>query len=492
MAAKRKKRRAFEKCAVIYLRYSTHNQTDLSIEYQREITEKYCADKGYTVVKHFIDEAKSGTTDKRDSFQAMIAEAHNEPPWSKIIVFSFNRFARNKDYDSHYKIVLMELGITIESATQDNSDTPQARLVRNVTASFDAYQPECCAVHTHAAMLTKAKKCEHCGGTPPLGFDVLDKKLVINEYEAETVRLIFDMYDKNYSYNAMIKVLDEQGRTTKCGSSFKKTSFNSILKQEKYKGTFVWNRAASKNFDDTHNSHASKPLNEQVRVDGGCAAIVDEALFNRVQDKMNDNRKSNLRSGGKRHYMLGGMSKIYCAECGSAMVGAANKSHGKTHRYYVCPKHKPKSCKLKNLRADYLEKLLCVTIVNKTVNTNNYTQYNALLKELVGKKPGKGICRELAGVKKAIDNILKVLETHPTDEAMEHFSSLTAKKDALKSRLDAVNNVPQITPDNLKNLRIQLAKELKNSSDPLTYDIIDKIVKRVTVGKDNIEIELHI
>lgn len=75
---------------------------------------------------------------------------------------------------------------------------------------------------------------------------------------------------------------------------------------------------------------------------------------------------------------------------------------------------------------------------------------------------------------------------------MEHFSSLTAKKDALQSRLDAVNNVPQITPDKLKNLRIQLAKELKNSSDPLTYDIIDKIVKRVTVGKDNIEIELHI
>ena len=287
MAAKRKKRRAFEKCAVIYLRYSTHNQTDLSIEYQREITEKYCADRGYTVVKHFIDEAKSGTTDKRDLFQA-------------------------------------------------------------------------------------------------------------------------------------------------------------------------------------------------------------EALFNRVQDKMNDNRKSNLRSGGKRHYMLGGMSKIYCAECGSAMVGAANKSHGKTHRYYVCPKHKQKSCKLKNLRADYLEKLLCVTIVNKTLNKNNYTRYNDLLKESAGKKPGKGICKELAGVKKAIDNILKVLETHPTDEAMEHFSSLTAKKDALKSRLDAVNNVPQITPDKLKNLRIQLAKELKNSSDPLTYDIIDKIVKRVTVGKDNIEIELHI
>lgn len=190
--------------------------------------------------------------------------------------------------------------------------------------------------------------------------------------------------------------------------------------------------------------------------------------------------------------MLGGMSKIYCAECGSAMVGAANKSHGKTHRYYVCPKHKQKSCKLKNLRADYLEKLLCVTIVHKTLNKNNYTRYNDLLKESAGKKPGKGICRELAGVKKAIDNILKVLETHPTDEAMEHFSSLTAKKDALQSRVDAVNNVPQITPDNLKNLRIQLAKELKNSSDPLTYDIIDKIVKRVTVGKDNIEIELHI
>ena len=107
MAGRSKKSRGFENRAVLYLRYSTHNQTDLSIEYQREKATEYCEKAGYIIVKSFIDEARSGTTDKREAFQQMIEEATDNPTWSKVIVFSFNRFARNKDFDGYYKIILI-------------------------------------------------------------------------------------------------------------------------------------------------------------------------------------------------------------------------------------------------------------------------------------------------------------------------------------------------------------------------------------------------
>ena len=134
MARKRKNRVGFENSVVAYLRYSTHNQSDLSIEYQRDKIDRYCRDNGLTIVRYYIDEAKTATSDKREAFQNMITEALDEPPWSRIIVFSFNRFARNTDYAGYYKIQLMQKGITIESATESNENTPEARLSRNVTA----------------------------------------------------------------------------------------------------------------------------------------------------------------------------------------------------------------------------------------------------------------------------------------------------------------------------------------------------------------------
>ena len=297
----------------LYARYSSDNQRSESIDAQLRAMKAYCEQNKFVIVETYINEARSATTDNRPSFQKMIADSANHS-FNILLVHKLDRFARNRYDSAVYKRELKKNGVQVYSVLENLDNSPESIMMEAVLEGMAEYYSQNLGREVIKGMRENALKCIHTGGKPPLGYDVdpETKKLVINEYEAETVRLIFDMYDKNYSYNAMIKVLDEQGRTTKSGSSFKKTSFNSILKQEKYKGTFVWNRAASKNFDDTHNSHASKPLNEQVRVDGGCAAIVDEALFNRVQDKMNDNRKSNLRSGGKRHYMLGGMGKIYC------------------------------------------------------------------------------------------------------------------------------------------------------------------------------------
>ena len=492
MARKSKSRRGFNNRVVTYLRYSTHNQNELSIEYQLEEVNEYCAKAGYTIVKHYIDEAKSGKNDKRQAFQEMIDDAHNNPTWSKIIIFSFNRFSRSVELDGHYKTILSKIGIDIESATENNANTPEARLARNMTCSFSAYMPEACAVHTHAALKTKAKKCQHCGGVPPLGYDIKDEMLVINDYEAETVRLIFNMYDKNYSYNDMIKVLNAQGRTTKKGCAFQKTSFSSILMQEKYKGIYVWNKTEAKDFDALRNNHAYKPLEEQVRINGGCPAIIDTALFDRVQEKMKNNRKQNLRSAGDHHYMLGGMQKIYCENCGALMVGSSYKSHGKNYRYYVCPNHRKKGCPTKNLRASYIEHLICSVIVTKILTRMNYSSYNPLIKEFYGHTSKVGLKKELNGIKNRIYNLLKNIEICPTDEATERLRMLTLQKEAVLKKMNTKENVPEITPNNLKNLKKKLYNDLKHSLDPVIYEILYQIIEKITVSNDGVEIELTI
>lgn len=190
--------------------------------------------------------------------------------------------------------------------------------------------------------------------------------------------------------------------------------------------------------------------------------------------------------------MLGGLGKVYCAECGSRMVGAANKSHDETYLYYTCPQHKQKNCKTKDLRASYLEHHLSAHIVNLILNKNNYASYNLLIQEVFSKHSNAGLKKELNGISKAIDNILKVLEIQPTDEAAERLALLSAKKAAVQKKMTAVNNTPQITPGNLKEVRKSFYHLLKESSDPVIYDILDKLIEKITVSNDGVEIELNI
>lgn len=81
--------------AVIYARYSSQGQNEQSIEGQVRICTEYAQSKGFTVVKTYMDRARTGTNDHRPDFQKMIADAVSGA-FEQIIVYKFDRFARNR------------------------------------------------------------------------------------------------------------------------------------------------------------------------------------------------------------------------------------------------------------------------------------------------------------------------------------------------------------------------------------------------------------
>jgi len=92
-------------------------------------------------------------------------------------------------------------------------------------------------------MKETAYKCKHNEGIPPLGYDVLpDKSYGINNYEANIVRTIFELYFAGKGYEKIIDYLNQQGYKTKIGREFGKSSIHELLINEKYKGTYVFNR----------------------------------------------------------------------------------------------------------------------------------------------------------------------------------------------------------------------------------------------------------
>ena len=81
--------------AALYARYSDENQREESITAQLRLIRDYCLKKGYSIVKEYTDEAKTGRTDKRPGFQRMLRDAQIKM-FDVVIVHKVNRFARNR------------------------------------------------------------------------------------------------------------------------------------------------------------------------------------------------------------------------------------------------------------------------------------------------------------------------------------------------------------------------------------------------------------
>ena len=84
--------------AVIYARYSSHSQRDVSIEQQLKACRKFAERQGLRIVSVYEDRALTGTSDRRPGFQKMIADAEHSS-WNYVIVYTLDRFARDR-YDS--------------------------------------------------------------------------------------------------------------------------------------------------------------------------------------------------------------------------------------------------------------------------------------------------------------------------------------------------------------------------------------------------------
>ena len=95
------------KNAVIYARFSSHAQNEQSIEGQLAECHAFAERSGLQIRHEYIDRALTGTNDHRPDFQKMIADA-DSGAFEQIIVYKFDRFARNRDDSTTYKEILKQ------------------------------------------------------------------------------------------------------------------------------------------------------------------------------------------------------------------------------------------------------------------------------------------------------------------------------------------------------------------------------------------------
>lgn len=477
--------------ACAYYRYSSLNQTENSIEYQKARVNMYCAEHDIEIVEEFIDRAVSGTTDRRDGFQKMIAAAMQKPEWDIVVVYDLSRFGRNNSDFHRYRDVLNDNGIELLSTTQNFDKSSEGTLMSDMMACYNAYYSNKLAETTHAGMLTAARKGTHCGGVPCLGFDVSeDGTYEINEAEAKTVQRIFDLYELGYTRTQMAQMLNTEGHRNKQGCLFSKGSFSSILSNERLTGTYVWNRVKAKNSKHKRNNHASKPIEQQVRIEGGMPQIITPEQFDRVQQKMKSRLKEGVASAKKHNYMLSGLKLMRCKECGAYLVGTPRSSHGKAYFTYSCPNHRSKKCSQKEIRTELVDTIVAKQLADDLLSRSDWPN---LLKQLNDNKELEHLQSKKTSTERAISSLLKALEVEYSDKILDRYRILQAEKEAVERQIEEQQSDGfDLSEEGKELLRERFEDYIIHSTDPEARAYIKQNVEKILVDNKTVEVTLNI
>lgn len=323
---------------VIYARYSSSNQTEQSIEGQLRDCYAYCRRLGYKVVGEYIDRALSAfkDIDKRDNFQRMIKDAKKRQ-FEMVIVYAFDRFARNR-YDSVvYKHRLKECGVKVFSVTESFGDADEAMPYEAMLEWAAENYSRSLGKNAARGMRESALKGQTTGGHVAFGFNCVEKRLVIDEHQAPGVRLVFDMYANGKTKSQIAKALNDRGFRTMRGRLFTFNNVSHILANRLYIGDYTY-----------------KPGTPQ-EIKRTCPRIVEDYVFNACQARAASDKKNYGHKRSDVEYMLSG--KMFCGHCGSAMTGDAGTSrNGDRYNYYTCFNHKKRQgCKKKSERLEEIE-----------------------------------------------------------------------------------------------------------------------------------------
>lgn len=348
--------------AVAYARFSSDNQRAESIDAQLADIRAYAAREHYNIIAEYTDEARSATTDRRPQFQQMISDAESGT-FDTVLVFKLDRFSRDRYDFAFYRRQLKRNGVKIVSINEALSDDPESAILESVLEGMAEYYSRNLSREVmRKGLLPNAQKCIFNGGKPPLGYDVVNQRYIVNEEEASTVRMIFSMYIDGQSYDKIIDRASAEGRRSKNGKPLSKSTIYDILRNERYRGVYLYNVQAAKDADGRRSRRRRKDDSEIVRIEDGVPRIISDDLFFKAQERM----KAKIRRGNraKREYLLTG--KIFCGKCGSAMVGRSTRVHGVKYNYYDCgARGRSHTCDQTSARAEVIEQIVIEAIYSE-------------------------------------------------------------------------------------------------------------------------------
>ncbi|MBO7483696.1 MAG: recombinase family protein [Alphaproteobacteria bacterium] len=349
------------RCA-IYTRKSTEEGLDKeynTLEAQRDAGMSYIKSQAYqgwvALDNHYDDGGFSGGNMERPALHQLLEDVKQDKI-DMIVVYKIDRLTRSLADFSKLIEILDTHKCSFVSVTQNfNTYDSMGRLTLNILLSFAQFEREVGAERIRDKVAASRKRGMWMGGTIPLGYDVVDKKLVINKKEAVLVKLIFDKYCECKSERDVTDFINHQGYRMKARKSkntdefiqnkFSNININYILRNPIYKGKVV---------------HKGKIY------DGLHKAIISDTQWTLVQyiKKRNRENRFNPVKIQKKHLL---QRLVECGCCHHAMVPTHTLKKNKKYEYYVsvrAVKEGYHQCALGSIPAGELERYVLHQIQN--------------------------------------------------------------------------------------------------------------------------------
>ena len=470
-----------KKWVAVYCRVSTSEQGKgdfSSLASQEDMIRKYCELNQWSVYDVYAD-TKTGTTLERKQLDRLLQDAAADKI-NIIAVTKLDRISRSiKDFLDLDEI-LRQLNIDIVVTTQNiDTTTAAGKMQRNIMLAFAEFERDMIAERTREKLYSQAQQGYWGGGHAPLGYDVNNKKLIVNKSEAALVRRIYKYYYEEPSTSRVTARLNSEGYRTKVrkydngrvvgGGIFNKQHVRDVLRNNVYIGKIKYK------------DELFKGLHE---------ASVDDELFNKVQKRFDESAKNHMLTYDKSELILLGLTK--CGFCKSILTTSFASKRGNRYYYYKCSKKTHYSggiCEARDLPAKELEAFIEQLIIHmatedeffkaiaKQLKTNSSDDVQELKQKL------NEISGNLSSVTKEVDNLVKSIEISPDLKNILSVTKRIQENENLKKSLEEQIAKLQVQIDQRKKATINttklksIYKEFKDIYPKLPNQLKAKVAK---------------
>src|SRR3954470_15270800 len=338
------------RCAA-YTRKSTEEGLEMefnSLDAQRESCEAYVASQraeGWLLVPdRYGDGGFSGGTLDRPALKRLLSDIEAGRV-DVVVVYKIDRLSRSLMDFSRLVEVFDQHKVTFVSVTQSfNTTTSMGRLTLNVLLSFAQFEREVIGERIRDKVAASRKKGMWMGGWAPLGYEVRDRKLVVNEVDAKLVRSIFQRFLKTGSATTLARELIAQNVRNKYGKLIDKGILYKMLNNPVYVGV---------------------AMHKGVSYPGEHIGIIDQKVWDKVQARFQQTPRK--RAGAARAQTPALLKGIIFGPTGVAMSPTHTRKNGRLHRYYLSQtvlKQGADDCPVSRVPAAEIEKIVIDQVRN--------------------------------------------------------------------------------------------------------------------------------
>ena len=351
--------------AIVYSRVSTDAQErdGTSLDTQESASQEYVGANGWMLVEAIKDTASGFSLDRPgiEKLRMLLRQGTVDV----VVAYAVDRLSRNQNHIGVLFDEVEQAGAQLQFVTEKFEDTAIGRFILAARAFVGEVEREKIAERTMRGKAERARSGRIPQGTGKgcygYSYNRSTGKREIDEYQALVVRQIFQRYLETRSFSAVSQELNQAGIPSLGGGQWYPLTIRRQLLNECYTGRFIYRKTQrvktrSGGKRGFTNRQIDRDAEDWIEVVDACPRIIDEDVWHRVQNILNDPERTK-QLPTTRFYMLRGRTK--CGLCGSTMVGQTLTVKGRPFKYYRCrhvyDKNTSRDCTARYVRGDKLE-----------------------------------------------------------------------------------------------------------------------------------------